>query len=96
MKKILAMLCAALLPPHSIADETQSSEDVAARSNWMAFHCDAPGKRHCKDMANCDEATFHWAICGRKGLDSEGDNMPCEQVRLCPRVLDCGVKGNGK
>ena len=95
MKKILAMLCAALLLPHSIAAETQSLEDViTASSDWAEFRCHDRGKRYCKHMVDCDEATFHWAICERADLDGDKDNMPCEKV--CPHVFDCGGRDNGK
>lgn len=52
--------------------------------DWTLFKCDKQRKRYCTQMSSCTEATFHWAICDRKELDADKDNMPCESI--CPEI----------
>ncbi len=95
MKIILAILGMALIPMCSVADESPSlSENIPTSLNWKEFHCHDQTKLHCKNMVDCDEATFRWAICGHPELDGDVDNMPCENV--CPHVFNCGKKNNWK
>lgn len=38
-------------------------------------------KRYCTQMTSCEEAMFHFQVCGLTRLDGDGDGVPCE--RLC-------------
>lgn len=38
-------------------------------------------KRHCEQMVSCEEAKFYLTQCKVKGLDKNGNGVPCE--RLC-------------
>ena len=38
------------------------------------------GKRYCKQMTDCAEATFYLTQCGLKSLDKDGDGSPCESL----------------
>ena len=47
---------------------------------------ESPGESHkgcseksCEQMTNCTEAV-HAFQCGRKGLDADGDGVPCETL----------------
>jgi endonuclease YncB( thermonuclease family) len=44
-----------------------------------AYSCSG-GKKYCKDMTSCEEATFYLNQCGHKNLDRDGDGKPCENV----------------
>ena len=37
-------------------------------------------KTTCGQMASCDEAKFHLTQCGLKGLDRDGDGVPCASL----------------
>lgn len=37
-------------------------------------------KKTCSDMASCEEALYYLHRCGMKGLDRNGDGMPCESL----------------
>ncbi len=37
-------------------------------------------KRHCSQMAACDEANFYLTHCGVKSLDGNKDGVPCESL----------------
>jgi micrococcal nuclease len=37
-------------------------------------------KKHCSQMASCEEAKFYLAQCGVKSLDGDGDGTPCETL----------------
>jgi hypothetical protein len=82
----------ALLPIIAFADSPSfCAQDVIA-VDWSTFSCDKAAQKmrmYCKDMASCDEASFHWAICNRRDFDRDEDNMPCEGV--CP-VVEGGRK----
>jgi hypothetical protein len=77
----------ALLPIIAFADSPSFCAPDVITVDWSAFSCDKLAQRkrlYCKDMASCDEASFHWAICNRRDFDRDEDNMPCEGV--CPVV----------
>lgn len=42
------------------------------------FSCS--GKRYCRQMSSCAEATFYLRQCGVDTLDGDGDGRPCEAV----------------
>lgn len=74
---------------HAHAEET-ASHAFATHYDFERFRCGPlPGKarRSCLDMESCEEATFHWAFCGRDDFDRDQDGMPCEGV--CPKVDVC-------
>jgi endonuclease YncB( thermonuclease family) len=37
-------------------------------------------RRFCREMASCAEARFHYARCGLRHLDGDGDGVPCESL----------------
>jgi len=77
----------ALLPIVAFADQPSTCTQDKISIDWSTFSCDIPAKQkrlYCKDMASCDEASFHWAICNRRDFDRDEDNMPCEGI--CPVV----------
>ncbi len=37
-------------------------------------------KRHCKQMASCQEARFFLERCGIRSLDGDGNGVPCETL----------------
>ncbi|MCV6637822.1 endonuclease [Candidatus Albibeggiatoa sp. nov. NOAA] len=41
--------------------------------------CDT-SKKYCSHMADCDEAKFYLNSCGLKGLDRDGDGVPCASL----------------
>lgn len=38
------------------------------------------GKRTCKEMISCEEATYYLNICGVKSLDRDHDGRPCNTL----------------
>jgi hypothetical protein len=83
--KALAMLV--WLPIVAVAEPSLPCAEMPDISDWTSFSCDRRAKEkrlYCKDIGSCEEATFHWAICGRRDFDRDEDNMPCEGV--CPVV----------
>lgn len=51
---------------------TQSPSSQSAEN----YSCD--GKRTCKQMLTCAEATFYLRQCGVGSLDGDRDGMPCD------------------
>ncbi len=37
-------------------------------------------KKRCAEMVSCEEARHYFSQCGAKGLDGDGDGMPCEKL----------------
>ena len=37
-------------------------------------------KKHCREMASCDEARFYLTRCGVKSLDGNHNGMPCDEL----------------
>lgn len=37
-------------------------------------------KKHCSEMASCEEARYYLTQCGVKTLDGNGDGVPCESL----------------
>lgn len=37
-------------------------------------------KKHCSEMASCDEVRHYFAACGNKALDGDKDGVPCEKL----------------
>ncbi len=50
----------------------------AAGAQLYDLHCGR--KRHCAQMASCDEAYFYLNRCGVKTLDRNKDGVPCESL----------------
>ncbi|WP_353571145.1 endonuclease [Candidatus Albibeggiatoa sp. nov. BB20] len=48
-------------------------------SSKPQLSCDE-NKKYCGDMKSCDEAKFYLASCGLKGLDRDGDGVPCSSL----------------
>jgi Excalibur calcium-binding domain len=46
--------------------------------NSAGFAC--AGKRTCKQMVSCEEATFYLKICGVSSLDGNRDGRPCNSL----------------
>lgn len=66
--------------------------DPVPPSQWRKLHPpvvahEAPppdyrcgSKRHCEEMATCDEAHYYLTRCGVKALDPDGDGIPCDAL----------------
>jgi len=54
--------------------DTPSPKEMTA----PAFEC--AGKKECWEMLSCDEAKFYLRKCRTKGLDPDGDGIPCEDI----------------
>lgn len=83
--------------------------DPVAPSQWRKLHRAAPpgssrpgppqpdyrcgSRRHCAQIATCDEAHYHLTRCGVKELDSDGDGLPCDA--LCAGA-QAGISPGGK
>ena len=62
--------------PAPVATAPAPAAPVAANpSGWT---CGI--KTTCGQMASCDEAKFHLTQCGLKGLDRDGDGIPCASL----------------
>lgn len=68
-----------------------AQHDAVAPSQWRKLHQAAPrdppqadyrcgSKRHCGQIATCDEAHYHLTRCGVKVLDPDGDGLPCDNL----------------
>ncbi|MFO1419501.1 MAG: endonuclease [Candidatus Competibacteraceae bacterium] len=64
--------------PSAPAAPAPSAPTVANPPGWT---CGL--KTTCGQMSSCDEAKFHLTHCGLKGLDRDGDGVPC--ASLCNR-----------
>ena len=51
---------------------------ASVAANPSGWTCGA--KTTCGQMASCDEAKFHLTQCGLKGLDRDGDGVPCASL----------------
>lgn len=78
-----------------------AQQNPVAPSRWRKLHQAAPpqpdyrcgSKRHCEQIATCDEAHYHLTRCGVKALDPDGDGLPCDA--LCAGRQG-GVRPGGK
>lgn len=52
--------------------------EAAEPAETGEFAC--AGKRTCKQMTSCEEATFYLRQCGARSLDRNGDGVPCESL----------------
>lgn len=50
----------------------------AALHSNPQFQCE-PSKSSCTHMRSCAEAFFHQERCGVRGMDGDGDGIPCER-----------------
>lgn len=69
---------ASRLPPWEWRKGAKASTKVAQAPTTTSLQCGT--KRYCKQMANCDEATFYLRQCGLGALDGDQDGKPCEAV----------------
>lgn len=53
--------------------------DAQPTQPWAHRHA-CGNKRHCKEMANCQEAKYYLSQCGLTGLDRDRDGIPCESL----------------
>ena len=51
---------------------------IPATAPSSGFNCG--GKKHCSQMASCEEAKYYLTQCGIKTLDGNGDGIPCESL----------------
>lgn len=51
---------------------------AAVQENTLGFTCGS--KKHCSEMASCEEARHYLTQCGIKTLDRNGDGVPCESL----------------
>jgi hypothetical protein len=54
-------------------------------SSDTTFSCD-DGK-YCPQMRSCEEACYHFVVCGESERDGDEDGIPCENVCDAP----CGT-----
>jgi hypothetical protein len=66
---------------HQEADESVSTSesemldtDIESASS---FKCD--GRKHCRQMTSCEEATYFIEHCPDTGMDGDNDGVPCER-----------------
>lgn len=64
-------------------DEQRSNQSNAAVAPGVSVGFKCIGKRRCTEMDSCAEARHYLTSCGAKGLDRDGDGVPCES--LCRR-----------
>lgn len=63
-------------PDAGAADRSSAPRSAGARPGVVdPTRC---AKRLCRQMASCAEATFYLRQCGVRGLDRNGDGIPCE------------------
>jgi len=60
--------------PHA----ADSSATATATDNPLGATCGT--KRHCSQMASCEEARHYLTQCGIQTLDGNGDGVPCEKL----------------
>jgi len=53
-----------------------TASPVVARAASIDPACSS--KKRCAEMVSCDEARHYFSQCGVKGLDGDGDGVPCE------------------
>lgn len=69
------------LHPNDASDQPHvaaSSGIAPAGETVSGFTCG--GKKHCSEMASCEEAGHYLTQCGIKTLDGNGDGVPCENL----------------
>ena len=59
--------------------EQAKTVEPSKNTPQKAAGCDA-NKKYCSHMSSCDEAKFYLAQCGLKGLDRDGDGVPCASL----------------
>ncbi len=69
----------ATTPAPPVAEPATPKADVAGgKSESSGLSCS--GKRFCKQMNSCEEATFYLNKCGVNRLDGDHDGVPCESL----------------
>lgn len=70
----------AATPAPPVAEPATPKADVSdGKSESSGLSCSS-GKRFCKQMDSCEEATFYLNKCGVKRLDGDHDGVPCESL----------------
>lgn len=72
------------LHPSTIPPQVNRHAATAKAGGTMLYDMECGKKRHCSQMASCDEAHFYLTRCGVKTLDRNKDGVPCESL--------CGTK----
>lgn len=68
-------------PPWAYRHGGRSFTTPYPSSPTSSTHSAACGdKRHCKDMASCEEAKYYLTQCGLLALDRDKDGIPCESL----------------
>lgn len=65
------------LHPVVFADAAAPSTEASRSSGQGDAAC---ARKHCAQMASCDEARDYLARCGVRSLDGDADGMPCESL----------------
>ena len=58
--------------------DQRTINEITTNQYETRFSCD--GKRTCRQMSSCEEATFYLRQCHRTSLDRDGDGIPCESI----------------
>lgn len=85
MIRRLLPACVVVAASGCVANPVQPTQAPVAApvvAHAEARQCDSD-KRRCSEMRDCAEAVFYLRECGVKGLDRDGDGVPCES--LCKR-----------
>ena len=62
-----------------------AASPVTAHTTATSLDPACGNKKHCSEMASCEEARHYFTACGIKALDGDGDGVPCE--KLCVPVV---------
>ncbi len=63
---------------HPAAAQPQAAVSAPAAATTPGVACGS--KKHCSQMASCEEARHYLTQCGIKTLDGNGDGVPCETL----------------
>lgn len=67
------------LHPNIVGDRPHAADlSNAAPATSPGIACDS--KKHCSEMASCEEARHYLTQCGIKTLDGNSDGVPCEKL----------------
>lgn len=70
----------ALIGARAAGDDAAHDEADRVLGGAPAESFTCAGKKTCKQMVSCAEATFYLAQCGVKSLDGDRDGVPCNSL----------------
>jgi len=59
----------------ALTPQVRSAPSSGESAGWACGE-----KRRCRQMTSCEEARFHLEVCGARGLDGNGDGIPCNSL----------------